>query len=73
MKENTIIIEMTPFLFEDGKTYYFDIKKQWFSYQNNMNLIVFWLYLVLVSSQGKIEIGVNKRSLSLFENGFKSP
>ena len=27
MEKNTIIVEMTPFLFEDGKTYYFDIKK----------------------------------------------
>ena len=27
-----------------------------------MNLIVFWLYLVSVSSQEKNELGVNKRS-----------
>jgi hypothetical protein len=27
MEKDTIIVEMTPFLFEDGKTYYFDIKK----------------------------------------------
>ena len=26
MEKDTIIVEMTPFLFEDGKTYYFDIK-----------------------------------------------
>ena len=29
MEKDTIIVEMTPFLFEDGKTYYFDIKKGW--------------------------------------------
>ena len=27
MEKDTIIVEMTPFLFEDGKTYYFDIRK----------------------------------------------
>lgn len=29
MDKNTIIVEMTPFLFEDGKTYYFDIRKRY--------------------------------------------
>jgi hypothetical protein len=29
MEKNTIIVEMTPFLFEDGKTYYFDIRKRY--------------------------------------------
>lgn len=29
MEKDKIIVEMTPFLFEDGKTYYFDIKKGW--------------------------------------------
>jgi hypothetical protein len=28
MEKNAIIVEMTPFLFEDGKTYYFDIRKR---------------------------------------------
>ena len=36
MKENTIIIEMTPFLFEDGKTYYFDIKKRYTNTYHNL-------------------------------------
>ena len=27
MEKDTIIVEMTPFLFEDGNTYYFNIKK----------------------------------------------
>jgi hypothetical protein len=29
MEKDTIIVEMTPFLFEDGKTYYFDIRKRY--------------------------------------------
>lgn len=29
MEKDKIIVEMTPFLFEDGKTYYFNIKKGW--------------------------------------------
>ena len=28
MRENTLIVEMTPFLFEDGNTYYFEIRKR---------------------------------------------
>ena len=28
MKKNTIAIKMTPFIFEDGKTYYFEIHEQ---------------------------------------------
>lgn len=28
MKENALIVEMTPFLFEDGNTYYFEIRKR---------------------------------------------
>lgn len=29
MEKDKIIVEMTPFLFEDGKTYYFDIRKRY--------------------------------------------
>ena len=28
MEKNEIIVEMTPFIFEDGETYYFDIRKR---------------------------------------------
>ena len=31
MKDETIIIEMTPFIFEDGNTYYFQIVKRGYS------------------------------------------
>ncbi len=36
MEKDTIIIEMTPFIFEDGKTYYFDIKKGYGNYFHNL-------------------------------------
>lgn len=29
MERNDIIVEMTPFIFEDGETYYFDIRKRY--------------------------------------------
>ena len=29
MEKNDIIVEMTPFIFEDGETYYFDIRKRY--------------------------------------------
>ena len=43
MKENTLIVEMTPFLFEDGNTYYFEIRKRHGNIYHNIyhNLFVY--------------------------------
>ena len=37
MKEEEIVIEMTPFIFEDGKTYYFQICKR--DHTNNFHTL----------------------------------
>ena len=39
MEKNEIIVEMTPFIFEDGETYYFDIRKR--STNSYHNLFVY--------------------------------
>jgi hypothetical protein len=36
MEKDEIIVEMTPFIFEDGETYYFDIRKRYTNVYHNL-------------------------------------
>jgi hypothetical protein len=36
MEKDEIIVEMTPFIFEDGETYYFDIRKRHTNVYHNL-------------------------------------
>lgn len=69
--DKNIIIEMTPFIFEDGKTYYFQIHK-WSSndyhalcvYQKKVRKIFFWEF-ASYKQIGKLEL--IKTSLDVYE------
>jgi len=56
MEKDTIIVEMTPFLFEDGKTYYFDIRK---GYSNTYHYL-FVYKKVEITTERKTWFGLGK-------------
>jgi hypothetical protein len=64
MEKETIIVEMTPFLFEDGNTYYFDIKKR--SYGNTYhNLFVYKQVEVVKERKTWFGLGATEKKVEI--------